>query len=675
MDTNRTLPVKLQPSNIRPIVYRILSKKHSLNIKTDALEVLTEVISNKFGVDWRGPVCQKFLEAIAKTWKLQDRGLFVDGAGLKQIVKELNQIESRQSSPTSSIIASRSDTIVDLDLNGGEIEEDLSLNWEDFFKVVNPDDQMNFTFDKTRRQFLLIRNGSRFQAHLEAQVHYFSNRYNLISDRLSRNESFHKTSISSIASINQSMLRGKMSNEITLISNVLGRDGSRFILFGFMTKNYQDKFILEDSSGCIELNLQQAIKQEGSFYCPGMFIIVEGIYSSTGGNRSSESLIGGCFHVSTMSHPPAERRDQSIENYGNIDFLGIQTSIGVSLRNIVETHALKIPKPLKRKLGVLEKSLLGHKLIFMGSDCFLDDFKTLEAIKKFFIQLEQRIDVAQTDLNVDDGGGLAPLAVIMVGSFISKPLSTSSLLSASSTSNAETYKELFNQLASILGTNCPNLIRRAKLVLIPGLNDPWQSEYSFGGSQMNVFPQKSIPTLFASRLERLLPRGNLIFGWNPTRISYLSQEMVIMKDDIFNKCKRNDIVLPHDIKMEQERTKRQNMPLEEMVKEVSLNSTTPHISPKVRESRKLVKTLLDQGTLQPFLKNLKVVNASYDYALRIEPLPTTIILHDANFEFFEVTYNGCKVINVPRLIGTTRYLNYVEYTPSRKKFHYAKIFF
>lgn len=664
MESSRSLPVKLQPSNLRPIVYRILSKKHCLNIKTDALEVLTNVISNKFGVDWRGPQSQKFLETIAKTWKLQDRGLFVDGAGLKQVVKELNQSESRQ----SSVLASRSDTIVDVDLNGDSIEEDISLNWEDFFKVVNPDAQMNFTFDKTRRQFVLLRSGNRFQANLEAQIRYFSNRYNLISDRLSRNESFHKTSVSSISSMNQSMIRGKMSNEITLISNVLGRDGSRFILFGFMTKNYEDKFILEDGSASIELNLQQAIKQEGSFYCPGMFIIVEGIYSSTGGNKSSENLIGGCFHVSTMSHPPAERREKSVENYGNVDFLGIQTAVGISLGN-VETHALKVPKPLRRKLGVLEKSLTSHRIIFLGSDCFLDDFRTLEALKKFLTKLEQSIDVTQSDEE-----GLAPLAVVMVGSFISKPLSTPSVLSSSSTSNAETYKELFNQLAAILAL-CPNLIRNSKIVLIPGLNDPWQSEYSFGGSQMNSFPQKPIPSVFASRLERLLPRGNLVFGWNPTRISYLSQEIVMLKDDIFNKCKRNDIILPSDIKAEEERTKRQNMPLEEMVKIVSLNKETNHVPPKVRESRKLVKTLLDQGSLQPFLRGLKVVNPTFDYALRIEPLPTTIVLHDANFEFFEVTYNGCKVINVPKLIGTTRNFNYVEYFPSRKKYNHNQLYF
>ena len=33
---------------------------------------------------------QQFLEEVAKVWKIEDRGLFIDGDGLKQVLKDMN---------------------------------------------------------------------------------------------------------------------------------------------------------------------------------------------------------------------------------------------------------------------------------------------------------------------------------------------------------------------------------------------------------------------------------------------------------------------------------------------------------------------------------------------------------------------------------------------------------
>lgn len=41
---------------------------------------------------------------------------------------------------------------------------------------------------------------------------------------------------------------------------MLGRDGQKFLLFGLLSKNSTDEYILEDSTGYIELNLNQAVK-------------------------------------------------------------------------------------------------------------------------------------------------------------------------------------------------------------------------------------------------------------------------------------------------------------------------------------------------------------------------------------------------------------------------------
>ena len=44
---------------------------------------------------------QQFLEEVAKVWKIEDRGLFIDGDGLKQVLKDMN---SKSSNDTKELI-------------------------------------------------------------------------------------------------------------------------------------------------------------------------------------------------------------------------------------------------------------------------------------------------------------------------------------------------------------------------------------------------------------------------------------------------------------------------------------------------------------------------------------------------------------------------------------------
>lgn len=669
MENPSALPIKLQPSNLRPIAYRILSKKHGLNIQTDALKLLTDAVSYKFGFDWKSIQSQQFLDEIAKIWKNQDRGIFIDGPGLKQVIKELSDRNSNQKSIRNGSAdnlakkAERSDTLVDDDAeNEAVYNEEITLNWQDYFKVINPDEQPNYKYDKHRKQlsFIPSTNAKRLANNLNSNVDYFNNRYHLISDRLSRNENFQKPSFSSISSISKSLSHNNKTNEITLIKNVLGRDGSKFILFGLLSKNANDDFILEDSTDHIELNLTQAYKTQGSFYCPGMFVIVEGIYSASGGSMSNANVIGGCFHVSNIGHPPAERRELSLENYGNLDFMGINRDNDT---NNNDNHILRVNKSLKKKLVSLEKNLVNHKLIILGSDCFLDDLKILDGIKKLFGKIESSI--------IDDETN-QPLVIVLIGSFTSNPL-TPTNSSVANVSNTENYKSNFDNLSNIL-SNFPNIVQKVKIALIPGINDPWQSSHSLGGSNLNAFPQRSIPKIFTNRLERLLPKGSLIAGWNPLRINYLSQEIVLMKDDIISKFKRNDIIFSNDLELEQQKLQKDKND-DGLIHATDINTKEPHISPKIKQARKLVKTILDQGNLQPFLKDIRIINTNFDYSLRIEPLPTVLILNDATFPTFEVTYNGCKVINTGKLVGNNRKLSFVEYFPSGKRFEFKEVYF
>lgn len=602
-----SLPVRLQPLNIRPIAYRIFSKKHGLNLQTEALGVLLEAVESRFGQEWKLPKSQQFLEELAKLWKQQNRGLFVDGDGLTHVLQELTK---------------------DKETNQEE------LSWQDFFKIATPDKVPRYAFDKSRKHFALVEAEGELAGNLAANLGYFSERYHLIRDRLSRNEHFQGASLSSF-----SLHGGPAGNDITLVKNVLGRDGQKFILFGLLSKNVNDNFILEDGSDHIELNLTQAYKTEGLFYCAGMYVIVEGIYLASGGSINNGNVISGCFHVSNIGQPPVEKRDVSLDHYGNLDFLGIHEE--------VSAMPLKIDRPMRKRLVAIERSLTSHKVVFLGCNCHLDDAKVMAGLRKFFAQVENEL--------LDESS--VPLCVVMGGLFVLQPLTgTNSLVSL--ISNSENYKNNFDNLAELV-SKFANVTRKVKLVLVPGPNDPWQLTYSLGGQ--NVLPQKPVLKVFVNRLERLL-KGNLVLGWNPTRIGYLSQEICILRDDIMNKLKRNDIVFAQD-----------DAPPKSLAVE-HIDTSSTNISPKIKQARKLVKTLLDQGHLQPFLPSVKVVNANYGAALRIEPLPTTLVLMDLQFENFEVTYNGCKVVNVGSIGGSGgRRFNYVEYWPAAKKYEFKEL--
>lgn len=666
MTAPASLPVKLQPSNTRPIAYRILSKKHGLNIQTEALTVLTTAIGDKFGAEWRGPKAQNFIEEIAKTWKQQERGLFIDGPGLQQVIREISKDSSSSTAAPQPELAQRTDTLVDIE--PVSTVKEVVLNWKDYFKFITPDDQPNFVFDRVRKQFSLKPAvGSKLRSSLESSTTYFSSRYHLLRDRISRDEAFQKQSFSSIAALHSNLTNKEPNADITLVKNLLGRDGQFFHLFGLLSKNINGNYVLEDSSDHIELNISQATREEMSFFSTGMFVNVAGVYSAFGGSLSNNAdEISGVFYVSTISHPTAERRDVGLDHYGNLDFMGIHNE---SQKQSLGSGLVKIDRSLKKKLSALEKALTDHRLVFLGADCFLDDAKVMAGLKKFFSRLEDRLVEQQGTENQ-----MTPLALILTGSFVSEPL-TATNGPTSSISSSEEYKSHFDSFAELL-SNFPMVIKTCKFVLIPGPNDPWQSTHSLGRSSVNSLPQMPIPKVFVTRLERLLPKEHFFLGWNPMRINYISQEIVLFRDDLMNKLKRNDIVFETDLEHERELVEKENLGENKNVENIVANGDG-YVGPKTRQARQLVKTILDQGYLQPFLKDLRVVNPNYQHALRIEPLPTTLILMDSSYESFEVVYNGCRVVNIGSILSNknSKKLNYAHYVPCAKSYEFKELFF
>ncbi|KAI7871797.1 DNA polymerase alpha/epsilon subunit B-domain-containing protein [Spinellus fusiger] len=187
-----------------------------------------------------------------------------------------------------------------------------------------------------------------------------------------------------------------------------------------------------------------------------------------------------------------------------------------------------------------------------------------------------------------------PLAFILMGNFTKRPFNY--------TNNESTqYKDNFSALGDMI-SSFPSLATHSYFVFVPGAQDPWGR---------NTLPQPPIPDIFTSRLRQKVRR--VIFTSNPCRIRYCTQDIVIFREDILAKLWRN----------------------------VLLN---PQLEIAQEPEKHLIRTIIDQGHLSPLSMSIRPIYWAYDHALRLYPLPQTLILADqcANYG---ASYGGTHCIN------------------------------
>src|SRR5690606_16464561 len=86
----RVLAVEIPLPSLRPLAFRIFTKKHGLTLKSEALQLLCQFIGRKCGADWRDGAGEKMLDEIARGWKRAEGpcGVLVEGGeALKAVLK------------------------------------------------------------------------------------------------------------------------------------------------------------------------------------------------------------------------------------------------------------------------------------------------------------------------------------------------------------------------------------------------------------------------------------------------------------------------------------------------------------------------------------------------------------------------------------------------------------
>lgn len=681
LNSGNVLPVKIHPPLLRPMAYRVLSKKYGLNIKSDGLVALADVVGSMFGMHWKKNAdTVRFLETFALVWRQQERGLFVDEQGVADVVNEMKERERAQE-PVSAVEPAkkaRNATIDGMlvkeaqrvseegteaavlvkdseqppekvgDPENEPIAEDERLDWRNYFKIVNAADQAKVSYDPVKLTFVFTpakRDQNRdFRASLASRIcdtnasaRVLPNRFHLVKNKIMRNENFQDMDdfnpLSSIVAMQRDLDKTSATApavmSITQIKNLLGRDGQNFLLLGLLSRNSKGNWCMEDPSGSIEIDISQTLPTSGLYYVPGCVVLVEGIYFT----------VGNKFHVSSITHPPGEKREQTLEAIGNLDLLGLH---GQTSSNYIS----RLDNELKIRLYYLEKELTDHRIVILGGDIFLDELDTMQALKKVL-----------TTLNDDP-----PTVIVFHGSFTAVPVHAS--MNSKNISSTVQYRNNFDELAELI-SQFENIADNSTLVFVPGVNDAWGSMVSMGAA--HVLPQQPVPSRFTQKLKKVCKK--VIFTSNPARMAYLSQEIVIFRDDITERFKRHGVPFP------MEALARSDGPANPEVTTIrQLIKADDQLPMKIRESRKLVKTVLDQGHLSPFLTSIRPIVWSNDNALTLHPIPSTLIFCDTTAPRFDLTYNGCKALNPGKfMIG--RRVRYIEYNPSMKKASMEELFF
>jgi DNA polymerase epsilon subunit 2 len=197
-----------------------------------------------------------------------------------------------------------------------------------------------------------------------------------------------------------------------------------------------------------------------------------------------------------------------------------------------------------------------------------------------------------------------PNVLIVAGSFTSRPLSFG---------QCQEFHRLFAKFADTVRAH-PAIVANTKILILPALNDV---------GAPRVFPRPPFPPSIAA----LLPEA--MFMSNPCRLRFLSQTMVVLRDDLLRRLS-SAAVLP---------------------------------VPDHDAHKNMLTTIIDQRHLCPLDLEHAPVCWPYDHALRLFPQPAVLAVCDAAPPWCE-RYAECCAFN-PGQFGNGG--TYVQYFPAEHR--------
>lgn len=141
------LPIKLPPATLRPIAFRIFTKKHSLTLTPGVLALLATFVGRFCGAGWRDEgLAEGVLDEVAREWKKSGGAVILDGGDrMSRILKSLEGV----------MVAGRVSR--EMIANGEQRDEDdedgtVSKDMREWVQVVDAFQMPRLVFNPTTKQ-------------------------------------------------------------------------------------------------------------------------------------------------------------------------------------------------------------------------------------------------------------------------------------------------------------------------------------------------------------------------------------------------------------------------------------------------------------------------------------------------------------------------------------------
>jgi DNA polymerase epsilon subunit 2 len=158
----------------------------------------------------------------------------------------------------------------------------------DFIQVIDAFDTPKYFYNNTRKTFNIVPHQIARHGEAQDKAAIFRDRWNLLYQRLLRNDLFAPPPITKGAAARQSYY------QITHIESLIGSPGTKCI-FGFLCQVEEGKWYIEDHNSRVRVNISDA-KITAGLFTENSIVLAEG------------SLQDSIFVVVHMGFPPPERR-------------------------------------------------------------------------------------------------------------------------------------------------------------------------------------------------------------------------------------------------------------------------------------------------------------------------------------------------------------------------------
>lgn len=385
-----------------------------------------------------------------------------------------------------------------------------------------------------------------------SKAEMFRMRYELIKGRTLRNSKFRPPTSGML-----SLGRKSPYYQLTGIESLAGCREERLVL-GMLTQLEEGSWFLEDLNGSVRLDLSQACVTAG-LHTECSFVIAQGCLIEVEGEEP-------LFRVNFMGTPPSESREDSLNALSKSSNL-----FGGSFEHAESPALLK-----------MEKEAVDSVFLLM-SDVALDSPKVFAGLRHIFQGY------------LEDG--VPPKMVVLMGNFLSHPF-------GQQVDDVATLADKFTELGKMIVAEFSQMAKECMFVIVPGTNDPGPG---------NVLPRPPLPKYVTKGFIDALGQERVHLGTNPCRIRYMTQEIVLLRDDLMQKMVRHCAV-------------------------------KPEFEESGKMSEHFVKSIVDQSYLCPLPITARPVLWRHAHAMWLFPLPHAIIVAD-KVDGFICRYGGTLGLN------------------------------